>query len=482
MNVFSYFSLTPPNFRPKYSTLALGLALVLPVSAAEQASVVSAETEAVSTTPAQAEIGPEIWRTRSQQLEQPLPNPLTLQYLLNELPLYSSKAGVSRAQWHLAETQANSLASENAIQLNLEGRLSRREFTEESQSHNRLALHFGKVLYDGDLNYKQQQALFGMADAEQTRFQAQLELHKIEVMRAFFDAVLADFQFRIDNEAMAIEYIAFDKSKDRHSLGRISDVDLLKAESNYQSALLNRARSEQNLLKMRLFLANTLGYADVRPDKLQLPNLNVYAQRDAKKLKLEELQQSVEQHPQLIALKQQWQAQLHKVAATRNLNQPKVRADAWVGKLSSYPELREGNWRADLSLQMPLYDSGLKTAQVEKEQAKLMQYQAQYEDLAMQLRQQVTDLYFELQLLKTEQKKHYLFGDYADLYLDYSRALYENETATDLGDSMVRLSEANYNMTEWQFKQALLWAQLDYLQGKPLALFASQSLEQASAE
>ncbi|MBO1926098.1 TolC family protein [Thiomicrorhabdus sp. 6S2-11] len=421
--------------------------------------------------------GPEIWTVTSQMPAQPLPNPLTLEYLLNEFPLRSYQAGLNQALWQVNQAQAQSYAVQNNVQLNLEGRLSRREFTEEAQSHNRLALHFGKVLYDGNLNQKQQLALQGMADAEKIRFEAQRELHKISVMRAFFDAILADFQFRIDNEAMAIEYIAFDKTKDRHSLGRVSDVDLLQAESNYQTALLNRSRSEQNLLKMRLFLANTLGYAEARPDKLQLPNLKIYAQRDAKQLKLNELQQSVEQHPQLVALKQQWQAQLHKVVAARNANRPVIRADAWVGQLSSYPELREGSWRADLSLQMPLYDSGLQDSQIEQEQAKLQHYQAQYDALSMELREQVTDLYFQLQLLKTEQKKHYLFGDYADLYLDYSRALYENETATDLGDSMVRLSEANYNMTEWQFKQALLWAQLDYLQGKPLALFVAAKTE-----
>lgn len=466
------------NSRFSLTALAFGLSFALSANAfaTDKTNNVSVANEPANGSE-QRQPGPEIWQTKIQQLEQPLPNPLTLEYLLTEFPLHSYQAGVNQAQWRFAQAEANSLANQNDVQLNLEGRLSRREFTEESQSHNRLALHFGKVLYDGDLNQKKQQALLGMADAEKIRFQAQVEQHKIEVMRAFFDAILADFQFRIDNENMAIEYIAFDKIQDKHELGRVSDVDFLEAESNYQNALLARSRSEQNLLKMRLFLANTLGYADVRPDKLQLPDLSVYESRNAKELTLETLQQSVEQHPHLLALKQQWQAQLQKVAAARNLNKPRVRADAWLGKLSSYPELREGNWRADLSLQMPLYDSGLQKTQVKKEQAKLEQYRAQYEAMAMQLREQVTDLYFELKLLKSEQKKHYLFGDYADLYLDYSRALYENETATDLGDSMVRLSEANYNMTEWQFRQALLWAQLDYLQGKSLALFATETAQ-----
>ncbi|BBP46215.1 hypothetical protein THMIRHAS_15880 [Thiosulfatimonas sediminis] len=465
MNLSVFFA--PLNGSPRLVGYAFHLALASTLYCTAAAADNATATNALV---AQSSGGPEVWASASQKPAQALPNPLTLGYLLNDFPLHSALASINQAQSGVIQAEAGVLAKQNLAMLDIEGRLSRREFNNEAQNNHLLALHFGKVLYDGDATRLQQKALMGMADAEQMRFVAELERHKIQVMQAFFNAILADFQFRIDNEAMAIEYIAFDKMKDRHSLGRVSDVDLLEAESNYQQALLARSRAEQNLLKMRLLLANTLGYADARPDKLQFPNLAVYAQRDAKTLNLEALQQSVADHPQLRALKQQWVAQQQKVATARSSNRPTIRADAWAGQLSSYPELREGNWRADLSLHLPLYDSGLQQAQIEKEQATLNLYQAQYDDLARQLREQITDLYFQIQLLKTEQKKHALFGDYADLYLDYSRALYENETATDLGDSMVRLSEANFNMTEWQFKQALLWAQLDFLQGKPLAL------------
>ena len=84
------------------------------------------------------------------------------------------------------------------------------------------------------------------------------------------------------------------------------------------------------------------------------------------------------------------------------------------------------------------------------------------------------DIFFQIKLLDTEKKVHQAFGDYADLYLDFSRALYENESKTDLGDSFVRLSEANFNMVAWQFKQALLWMELDYLSGHNISLENSQ--------
>ncbi|CAN8141760.1 hypothetical protein THIOSC15_3170007 [uncultured Thiomicrorhabdus sp.] len=191
-----------------------------------------------------------------------------MEYLLNEFPLRSYQAGLNQALWQVNQAQAQSYAVQNNVQLNLEGRLSRENFPKRRKAIIAWRCILERCFMTA-IWRKRQLALQGMADAEKIRFEAQRELHKISVIEPF-DAILADFQFRIDNEAIAIEYIAFDKTKDRHSLGRVSDVDLLQAESNYQTALLNRSRSEQNLLKMRLFLANTLGYAEARPDKLQL--------------------------------------------------------------------------------------------------------------------------------------------------------------------------------------------------------------------
>ncbi len=96
-------------------------------------------------------------------------------------------------------------------------------------------------------------------------------------------------------------------------------------------------------------------------------------------------------------------------------------------------------------------------------QAEIHQYQ-------QSLRDQVADLYFKLQMAEAEKKQNKVFGEYSEIYLDYSRALYENESTTDLGDSMVRLSEANYQVIAQQFRQTLHWAQLDYLIGKPVQL------------
>lgn len=420
-------------------------------------------------TPLPADPLPTKIRLYSQSPTTALPNPLSLDYLLEELPVQSPALYIQNAK--ISKKQSELLGSEVSEnwQLDVEGRLSRRDFADKAQDHHRLALHLGKQLYDFGVSKGQALAAEEEVAAESAYYDSLIQNHKLSVMRAFFNVILADFQYRIDNESMAIEYISFDKTKDRHELGQLSDVDLIEAESDYQQVLLKRAKSEQRQLSSRVALANILGFADARPDEIQMPALSAFQARDAKQLKLEALYQQLEdQNPDLIRLKKRWLAQQTRINALEKMNRPTFRADAWLGKLSSQPEVRDGNWRADLSMEMPLYDGGQKKSVLLAERAKLTKMAAEYEALAQQLREQIAQVYFDLQLIKTEQNVHQIFGDYADLYLDFSRALYENEKATDLGNSMVRLSQANYNLVAWKFKQALLWSKLDLLLGKPV--------------
>jgi len=406
-----------------------------------------------------------------------LPEPLTLEYLLSdEYLIHSPQILLQNARLK----QAQSLILTNQIstdwQANIEGRLGWREFAQESQNHNLLALHLGKVLYDFDqtdlLVLSAQQRL----DAEKTLSEAVDNQQRFAIMQGFFNVLLADFQFRIDDEAMAIEYVGFDKVKDRNAIGQLSDVDLLAAESSYQKALVNRMRSESRQLQSRVELVNVLHQPNSRPGEFTFPSLKRFVKRSLEDLSLEDLQaQVLQENPKLQAISQQLDSQKSNLESALSQGKPTVRADAWAGQLSSYPEIREGNWRAEISVNIPLYDGGSQAAAVATSQANLAMTEAEYQQLSQSLRAEVTELYFQIKLLQAEKKQHYAFGDYADLYLDYSRALYENEAATDLGDAMVRLSQANYDLVAWQFKQALLWSQIDYLMGKKVGLEMSDS-------
>lgn len=397
---------------------------------------------------------------------QRLPEPLTLESLMTLPTTTSPQVRWQQAKQQQAKALVNQQHAIDAFELNIIGRLGWREFANETQKNHQLALHIGKQLYDFGRQTALTQAQQHLAQAEAQSGKRQQYQYQLQLMQAFFNVILADYQYRVQNEAMAVAYVTLDKSKDRHALQQISDVTYLKLQNDYEKVLLLRTKAEYEQRRTRSFLANLVGQPQHLSDKLVFPKLDEYADRNLPEL--EALQQQViSNSPQLQSLKLQLQGALSQLEGEEAANLPVFRLDAWGGQLSSYEKRYEGNWRVDLSMQMPLVDGGLKSATVASQKAKVRQVQAEISAAEQALRDEVASLFFDLQLAQAEKKQVQLQADYADFYLDFSRALYENETQTDLGDSMVQLSEANYQIIAQQFKQALAWAQLDVLSGKP---------------
>ena len=454
----------PRMFLKKQPVWLGALGLTLGLSGTFLTPVVQAQSPVISTkavTPL-ASVLP-------QTLPETLPNPLTLDYVLS-LPLNQHpQVLMQKAQVDQIRVQKTLQSATDKTQLNLVGRLGRRDYAEETQNHNLAALRITQKLYDFNQNGLLVEALETRQQAQQMLAMDSEKQLKLQIMQAYFNVLLADFQYRIDNEAMAIAYVALDKAKDRLDLKRISDVTYLEIETEYETILVTRTRSGYRQLQSRLMLANLIGLPQARPDELALPKLASFSQRNIDEMTLESLQQKVlDLNPNIQALKQQVQARLLELESNQARNKPTFSVDAWAGQLSSYPELREGRWKIGLMVDMPLYDGGSIEAKSSQVKANIQQLNAQMQLQEQALRDEVASLYFQLKMLRSEQTQNQKFGDYSDLYLDFSRALYENESATDLGDAMVRLSQANYNQIDWQFKQALLWSKLDLLMANPI--------------
>lgn len=393
-----------------------------------------------------------------------LPTPLTLEFVL-DLPTRLSpifmqqQASVLQAQ----STQAQ-LRAKDGIELNLQGRLGQREFSDEQQDYNRAALHLGVPIFDFGRTSQANQAWLLTEQAQQQRLVSVEKQFRLLLMRHFFNVLLADVQYRVDNEAMAIAYVTLDKVREDHALGRASDFALLENEAAYQKSFVKRQAALVDLRRSRMLLANAMGYPDAVISQLAIPDLKPWR----KELTQVEdyIQQALLSNAELQAAKQQVSASEYLIKSAQAGLRPTVRADAWVGQLSSHPELREGAWHAELSLVMPLYDSGLTKSQVSKERAQRQQAQADLMATEQRVREQVTNLYFQLALLKVEQDEVKATQAFADINLDYKRGLYENELQSDLGDAMVRTSQAHYDALAFEFKQALLWAQMQALLGE----------------
>ena len=323
-----------------------------------------------------------------------------------------------------------------------------------------------KRLYDfGRLDQLQQASQIQQKASEQMVWQQRAN-YRLQLIKAYFDVLLADMQYRVLDEQMAVVYVGLDQSKDRHQVGEISDVDLAKRNYEYQQILVQRNRAEWAQRQKRMVLANLLGFPKSLPDQLKLPDFTLLHKAIVQLPEVDQLiQLGLQRSPELLALQKQVAAQQARVAAAKAQKYPELYAEAWVGALSGHPDLYEGHWRVDIGLVAPLYDAGLRQGRMDKESAGLHQAIAQLQAKEQQLRNRIAERYFQLQVSQAKLKQAQAFGDYAELYLDLSRGLYEWEEKTDLGDAMVRLSQADYQRLQTLLQMALDWTDLMILLG-----------------
>lgn len=393
-----------------------------------------------------------------------LPQPLTLESLLALPATASPQVLLQKAQWRSKQSDYQIQTAKNSVQLGVQARLGWREYVQTTQDNHRLALHLGKKLYDfGQTTSTILGAKYG-AEAEKTLIKYQRDKFKLALMQDFFNVILADLQYRVDNENMAVVYVGLDKIKDRHALHQISDIEYAKKMSDYQRVLVQRTQSAYARRAARIRLMNLVGQPNNLPDKLAFPSLKQYQKRKLKPLAFYQTQ-VLSENIELAALKLKLQSAHQGVEFASAGAMPKIRLDAWAGKLSSYERSREGRWRVDLSLDYPFYDGGNIKATQSKAQAQTQIIASKIKALKERLRDQVAQVYFQLKMAKAERKQTQSFENYTDLYLDLSRGLYENESKTDLGDAMVRVSQSNLETVKQQFSEALNWAQLETLMG-----------------
>lgn len=396
--------------------------------------------------------------------QEPLPTPLTLDYVLDLPASMSPEVMQQKARLLHAQAQQAQVNAQDRVQFDLQARLGKREFMGEDQDFNMAALHMGLPLYDFGRTANQDQAWLFDTKANQYQLETIEKQFRLDLMQAYFNVLLADLNYRVENEAMAIAYVTLDKVQESYELGRESDANLYAAEEHYQKVFVKRQQAQADLRRSRMLLANAMGRSDATISRVTLPDLSNLPE---KLLKVEDyLALAMDQNPQILAMKQAYEASGYRVESARAGKRPEIRADAWVGQLSSYPEVREGHYQAEVSINVPLYDGGLTKSKVDGERAQRQQVQANLIQTQQQVREQVTNLYFQLSLLDVEKQAVKAGQTFAGFNLDYKRAIYENELQADLGDAMVRISQATYDALEFDLKRALLWAKMQALTGQ----------------
>ena len=398
---------------------------------------------------------------------EPLPEPLTLEQALKladepHPDLLTAEASVQAARARLEGAQAN-----DDLDIYMEGAVSYVDppdySLDQSNDDHRLTLNVDKTLYDFGRTSSATDAATRDVASQKLLQVSTRQQRRLEIMRRFFDVVLADLQYYRYNEEMAVEYVALDRLRDRHELGQVSDLALLEKESAYQRVRHLRARSQNQQRISRAQLALALNRPGQLPSTVVPPDLPQITQELPEVEMLQRL--ALEENPVVNALREQVEASHSRVASARAGDNPvvsgKLQAGTYSRERMSYDDMR-----AELSIKVPLYDGSRTDAAVASEKARLFELQSRLTRAERDVQQQVLELWLELDALRTRREQRQTEQSYRELYLDRSRALYELEVKADLGDAMVRFTEAERNARETDYETALAWAQLNALLGR----------------
>lgn len=398
-----------------------------------------------------------------------LPQPLTLDLALSLIDQQHPNLRYVNADLQSARSDLQQVLSNNDLSISIKADARWIEPSpvapNQSNEDHRLGFFINKTLYDFGRSSALTDAASQHVLSQNLKYLSAQQHQYLNVMKRYFDVVLADLQFYRYNEEMAVAYIQFDRMQNRQKLGQSTELDVAEKEVEYQRIRRLRTHSQNQQRVTRSLLAQALNRPNDLPATVSKPELDVVSR---KLPEVEILQKLVyENNPILGALRE-------KLAAAKNNIQFAQASDNPVltGGIEAFNYEREtsssNKWQANITLNVPLWSGDKVDAAVAKAKAAAYKIEAELAQQELAIQQQVLELWLNIETLKIKHEEVTAGMNFTELSLDKSRALYELEVTSDLGYSMVKFSEAERKVVETDFSIALAWAQLDALGGSLL--------------
>lgn len=407
---------------------------------------------------------------------QPLPDPLALEQAMqfaDDADSYALIDAQSSIEFSRSEVQRAESALGFRAQLELEAAYIEPSAITYDQSSNdsSVTLRLSKPIYD----FGGSQQKIEAASLEQQAWQANLPFivaqRKLSIARDFFEVILADLKYVWDNEALAIAYVSYDSAQDRHALNQISDLELMASETAYLETLHARNISQAQQRQSRAVLAETLNRPRQLPSNLQRPSLSFVNQPLPE---YAEVMEKVEQNNPYIKLAEaRLMVAQQRLDAENRQMRPLLNAELAVSEYAR--EKTSDDVRASLNLVVPLYESRSIKSAMARARSAWMKQRAETLNTKIQMRQQALQLWQRIDVLQKRYQQLLSTQAFRELSLDRSRALYEMEVKTDLGDSMVAISEVQYRRAKNEFDLVLAWMQLQLLMGETELMFGDRN-------
>ena len=410
-----------------------------------------------------------------ERVHPPLPEPLTLSDAL--LIGIQSHPKLVVAQSQVAEAEISSGKVDASYGVNafveLQPRLSSRAAADnvDFQDDSRYGLVIRKRLTDFGRTESRKEAAQSDIAASQARFVTRLDRHRLEIMHSFFAVILSDHAYRARNERLAIEYFRYSRMAERRDrFEQYSDLEVAKQEAAYRKAYVARHRADLERRQRRHALALKLGRPGELSSELVVPDLSAYRDRDIPDYN-DIIDEAIATSSILKAHRANVASAQAKVSVAEKLNSPVLSADFEAREYHDSSFSSRDRYRLNLKFIMPLFDGAqVRDTEVALAENALAQKQAELRMAEYGIREDVLTLISDLLVNRAAIVAAEADETYRSFYQDRSRAMYEMEMRSDLGDAQAAAAEAILEAARVDFEQALLWAEFDALLARPSAV------------
>lgn len=400
--------------------------------------------------------------------QETVPEELSLAYALSQSSAEHPQLQIVRSRIDEKRASLRETEAQTSLQSTLSARLRWIDppdvAVDQSQDDHSLSLYIDKTLYDFGRSSSKVVADQAAIKSVEHRYQDAENQHRIAILAAYFDVLLADLAYARDNEDMSMGYVSMDRARQRNELGQLSDIDLMEARSGYQASRVRRYKSSVAQRTTRAHLANVLNRPGQLPSQLQEPKLDIL-QRPIPDDVDDWLVEADSNNMLLASYRSRIEQANAQLSAAKSSDNPTL-----VGKAEFSDYSREAGsndrWRAGVVFDVPLITGGRGQAERARRRAEGTIVRAELEQLRREIDQAILEVWSELQTMKVAREYAKAETDFRELYLDRSRALYELEVKSDLGDSMVKTTAVRYQTMKTNYMMSLAWARLDALLGR----------------
>jgi len=289
-----------------------------------------------------------------------------------------------------------------------------------------------------------------------------IEQRELTILEKYFAVLNADNEFLRHNEDLAIGFIRYDRARENQQLGLASEIEVMEFQAAYEVIRQNRYNSENMQRFTRVLLAEELGFPEHPPSEVAAPDLNsrTHITDDVDLLVNQAFKHSLLLKIQQIKIDLSMQA----IEIAGHTIGPSLDAELEISEYSREGTTRD-DMRATIYFDFPLYSGSKETSVIQSASAEYRRVLSDMQKTRSEIRIKVLELWQAIRQNSLRLGGEIINQEFRDMYLDRSRAEYELEFKTDLGDAMVQFSESRKNVLQAKFALELAWRKLEKLVG-----------------